>query len=99
MGYLEKGNRRMPRWHIPNCDGGMCKLWTWWWEKNNLIEDNETKINDDDGDDTEVNYKDGYESTETESSTSEEVGEKHKIGKNIISGKYAWKLWRWQKKW
>ena len=22
------GNRWMPRWHIPSCDGGFCKWWT-----------------------------------------------------------------------
>ena len=62
----------------------MCKLWTWWWEKNNLIEDNETKINDDDGDDTEVNYKEGDETTDTEGSTSEEIDDTHK-GEKVIS--------------
>ena len=24
-GYLWRGNIRMPRWHIPSCDGGMRK--------------------------------------------------------------------------
>ena len=24
-GYLWRGNIWMPRWHIPSCDGGMCK--------------------------------------------------------------------------
>ena len=62
----------------------MCKLWTWWWEKNNLIEDNETKINDDDGDYTEVNYKEGDETTDTERSTSEKIDYTHK-GETVIS--------------
>ena len=38
--------------------------------RNNLIEENETKLNDEDGDDTEVNDKERDEKIDTESSTS-----------------------------
>ena len=49
--------------------------------KNNLIEENETKVNFELGYDTGFNHKEVYQSTETEISTSEEVHEKHKRGK------------------
>ena len=50
-------------------------------EQNNLIEENETKVNFELGYDTGFNHKEVYQSTETEISTSEEVHEKHKRGK------------------
>ena len=45
---------------------------------NDLIEENKTKLNDKYGDDTEVNYKEGDETTDNEFSTSEELGDTHK---------------------
>ena len=39
--------------------------------RNNLIGENETKLQDEDGDDTEDNEKQGDETTDTESSTGE----------------------------
>ena len=38
----------MPRWKIPSCDGLMCEWWTWWRGGNGSIEENETKVNDED---------------------------------------------------
>ena len=49
----------MPIWHIPNCDGEMCKWWTWSWEQKEFNWIKWDKINDVDGDDIEVNDKEG----------------------------------------
>ena len=45
---------------------------------NNAIEENEEKLNDKDRDDTEINDKEGYDKTDTESSTSKETDDTHK---------------------
>ena len=60
--------------------------------RKNLIEENETKINNQDRDDTKVNDKYGYERTDTKSSSSEEnndtqKGEKQSLLKKKESGK------------
>ena len=55
--------------------------------KRNLIEVKETNINDEDEDDTEVNDEEKNVTTDTESSTSEEIDDKHKGEKEVIAGK------------
>ena len=47
----------------------MCKWWSWWWEKRNLIEENETKLNDEDEDSIEVYEKEENVKTDSEIST------------------------------
>ena len=58
--------------------------------RKNAIQENKTKINDKDYDDTEVNQKEGYERTDTESTTIEENNDIHKEEKMSLLKIYTW---------
>ena len=52
-----------------------------------MIEENGTKVNDEEGYDIEFNNEDGDELIENENLTSKELGDKHKRCKHVIAGK------------